>query len=358
MDDATYNTTNGGETGESQASESTPTTPSEPAYSPHETDRGPSSGRTTRAIYPDADQPSGDMPKPELAGQYAPENIIAYGKKALLAGDQPGAYDFNAALQSVVAKPQTYGEFIQNVPAEHLPGLVDLARNFIAHDPENVIRELIAMNHLPTWILPPAGGVINPNDPTLADLQPELQAFVIDNIEPQMWDELALMAPEIRDSVLQEKMELAQMKQQEYQQRAETAVTEWNWQMDDIENNSRYAILDAVGSLQPFTEDAANEKAQDYCILATWAQVTNDPHLQELRELAGQGFRQAAEERWRGNEKMAKGREHHARQMLAELDREFKAKLDANIKQFQAFFQHAPGRREAPAQTDQQQYIN
>src|SRR5262245_60324228 len=163
MDDGTPN--NGGETAATTASEESPASePSQsttslaqfttsgdvnpqwveemapqgqpPALREHEADRGPSSGRTTARA----------MPKPELAGQYDPANVRSYFPQN---GDQQGAYDVGAALKSVLAdpRPESYSEFIRGIPDEHLPGLQDLGRAFIAHDPENVINELIRLGY-------------------------------------------------------------------------------------------------------------------------------------------------------------------------------------------------------------------
>src|SRR5262245_43049714 len=143
MDDATINT-NGGETAATTASEESPasepsqsttapakfttsgdvnpawvqemTTPpgqpplASPLNLPHETDRAPSSGRTTARA----------MPKPELAGQYDPTNVRSYFPQN---GDQQGAYDVSAALRSVLAdpRPESYSEFIRGIPDEHRP---------------------------------------------------------------------------------------------------------------------------------------------------------------------------------------------------------------------------------------------
>jgi hypothetical protein len=356
VDEHKTNIASGGETAAetsepSPASQPAAAQASEPAYQSHEPagriDRGPS-GQTIQA----------DVPHPELLGRYNRENVLSYAKGA---SDQQNGYDLNAALQGVIAdsRPQVYAQFVQNIPAEHLPGVVDLARNFIAHDPESVIRELIAQNHLPSWILPPAQGIVDPGDPAIAELSPELREIAL-GLDPAVWDQLALMDPQVRDRQLRQEMELAQIKQREYEQRATAAVEEWNRQLDAIDDDTGYAIIKAVVSLRPFTEDAANEQAQDMCVLATAAQCSNDPYLRNLREVVDEALRLAAEDRWRGNEKLAEGREHHARRLNEILIKEFKEKLDVNIKQFQLFFQHAPGRRQdAPAQDQpQSQFIN
>src|SRR5262245_33130883 len=377
MDDATINP-NGGETAATTASEESPasepsqsttapakfttsgdvnpawvqemTTPpghplASPLNLPHETDRAPSSGRTTARA----------MPRPELAGQYDPANVRSYFPQN---GDQ-SEYDVGAALKTALRdpRPESYSEFIRGTPHEHRPGFQELARHYIADNYLDVMGELIRLGHLPEWAMPEQPRV-SPDDPELANLSPELRDIAL-QLDPQLWEEISLMAPALRDRVLQQRMELAEIQKQRYAQAASTAVRELKEQLDVIENQTRDVIFETVGSLQPFTDDRANERAQDYCILATWAQVVNDPHLQNIREVAGESIRLAAEDRFSGNEELARGRVINARRLVAEFDKEFKAKLDANIKQFQDFFEHAPGRRQdTPAQTEQPSYIN
>jgi len=320
------------------------TTGQPPPYTPHETDRGPDSGRTTQTI------PTNDVPHPERIGEYDRENILSYGK-----GAEP-EYSFSNAFQSVMSDPGTYLDFMNNVPVEHQRGLEEFAHNIVAHNPRGVIATLIHHGHLPEWAMPEPQRV-DARDPYLEDLPPDLRAFVLDNVDPKTWEEYLHLSDDARNRAIERDRELLQMKHQEHQQRSETAVREWNDQLNDFEGKAREDYFKSVSSLQPFEEAAANEQAQDMCVLATWAQVMNDSHLNSLRSLAGEAFRQAAEQRWLGNEKAAKAREADARRLFGIFDAEFKAKLDANIKQFNLFFQHAPGRKQdAPA--EQQTYVN
>ena len=71
-------------------------------YAPHETDRTPDAGRTTKTLY----------------------ETYQAGKEKAAAGlplDQQPAYDFNSALKTVLTdpSPEVYANFIETIPAEH-----------------------------------------------------------------------------------------------------------------------------------------------------------------------------------------------------------------------------------------------
>src|SRR5262245_10565502 len=101
MEDITINNSSeAGAAGESSgAAPSGESSGATPPYVPHETDRGPDSGRTTRTI------PTADVPNPELLGQYDRENVLSYAQ-----GEQEPGYDFSGALQSVMTRPEGYAD--------------------------------------------------------------------------------------------------------------------------------------------------------------------------------------------------------------------------------------------------------
>lgn len=342
MDEATNIS---GETGESTPAAAGQ--PSGPAYTPHETDRGPSSGATTRTTYPDdRAAPQNDVPHPERIGEYDRENILSYGQQ----GAQLAAYDFNGALKSVMDDPGTYAEFASGIPDSHAPAVRQVFDAAIEHDADYVIEKLVEAGRLPAELLPPKV------DPVfLAEVfEPHHHEFLsmcpLEEVE-----ELSMMEPAFRDALIDAGMQRYYKSLSEHEQRLEEHQFQSEKQLADINDEfiaGHYLRMER--EFQPFGADKeANKGFYRMLINATAMELMNDGQAEKFRQSGLKAFYGGQARAFNGS--TMTGDMQRARDHFAQWDKAFGELLNKNIELHKRNYREDAGN--APAQ-DQTQYIN
>lgn len=338
----------------------------------HVTNIPPDASRTTETIYQNPNDPPlyeklekyregiqhqhEPMPQDEFLEKV--QRIRDSGRDMGFKSDEmsePPAFDFNRSFGEFLSKPDDGAlPILQNLYSSNQPAYSRFLSDAVLTQPEYVKALLAEQGYIPAHLVQAPSGV-DPADPWIGDLRPDLQQIAL-SLDSKTWEAIAIMEPDVRDRELEEKAELQRFKQQEeqrqqreYEQVVEKAQQAWVQGVQDFAREfDGHAYAHMAKNFQPYTEAAANEKAHAFVMQATIAQA--DQNLIQMRQQVSESLARAADAGFHG--RGAEARQHvlAARKIATRANAEFTRLLDANIEQFNLFFQHAQGHREAPAE--------
>lgn len=257
-------------------------------------------------------------------------------------GGVEGAVETLGIVNGLVeATPEGVTGFLQTLFDQAQPAYAQLVDQVIQYNPEYAISQLQAAGHLPVDLATAPTAVIGKSiEPEVFDSIPENLRDTALRLPDEVQEELNLMSEAMRNQMLTEKKELAEMRafQQQQMEQARQAQYQEAWdtgqkQRDELVNQMETAHLNVLSKWQPFGPDASEQNQFLYESLMEGAMrsVLQDPKFATMYSDFNNLLAQAPLKALEGNKMAANQMAQQARGLAAQFNAQYARVLQTRV---------------------------